>query len=219
MFSRHRHRSYSNPPKNTTPNSNAALAASQAFLKDRASNASLSNAAATAALRSFTTSPTAVADIQTKRMIRRGSTSSQGSADARGQSNRGLVRQSSSGSMTERTFRSPSPNRKGSPSIDPNAPPVPAIPKNVPKPPFRVTSPGPKKQGGRGVSVDRGTIQMHAARVTNLSQVPEVDRENSQRSINFSRPISPQSSSPSPRCPISHLGQVRRVLRNLMGVS
>lgn len=126
-----------------------------------------------------------------------------------------MVRRGSSGSMSERTFRSPSPasgqrNRDESAvEADPNAPPVPAMPKDLPSahrrsnsveptPPPRVTSPGPTKPGGRGVSVDRGTMQPRgrgAAQVpSTLQRVVEVDREDSRRSINFSRPMSPSGS-------------------------
>ena len=153
-------------------------------------------------------------------MVRRGSTSSISSGDS--QQGSGLRRQSSSGSMSERTFRTSSPNRS-SPVVeaDPNAPPVPAIPKDVTnpgvhrrasslEPPFRGPSPGSRRGGGRGVSADRAVVgptgRAHAARVTSLDQVPEVDRENSTRSINFSRPISPQTSSPVSLPRTSHSG-------------
>ncbi|OCL11426.1 hypothetical protein AOQ84DRAFT_188991 [Glonium stellatum] len=182
----HRRRASSNPPVNSTPSPAAALAASQAFIKNRNSNASLSSAAAAAALRTHATSPTPVGDIQTKRMVRRGSASSMGSGDS--QQGLGLL---------------------------------PAIPKEVPnpsvyrrasslEPPFRGASPAARRGGGRGVSVDRTTVgpagRGHITRVTNLSQVPEVDRENSTRSINFSRPISPQASSPVGPPRTSHSG-------------
>lgn len=207
-------------PVNSTPSPAAALAASQAFIKNRNSNASLSSAAAAAALRTHATSPTPVGNIQTKRMVRKGSISSISSGDS--QQGPGLRRQSSSGSMSERTFRTSSPNRS-SPVVeaDPNAPPVPAIPKDVTnpgghrrasslEPPFRGASPGSRRGSGRGVSADRAAVgptgRAHAARVTSLYQVPEVDRENSTRSINFSRPISPQPSSPVSLPRASHSG-------------
>lgn len=207
-------------PANSTPSPAAALAASQAFIKNRNSNASLSSAAAAAALRTHATSPTPVGNIQTKRMVRRGSTSSISSGDS--QQGPGLRRQSSSGSMSERTFRTSSPNRS-SPVVeaDPNAPPVPAIPKGVTnpgvhrrasslEPPFQGASPGSRRGGGRGISADRTAVgptdHAHAARVTSLYRVPEVDQENSTRSINFSRPISPQASSPVSLPRASHSG-------------
>jgi serine/arginine repetitive matrix protein 2 len=153
-------------------------------------------------------------------MVRRGSTSSISSGDS--QQGPGLRRQSSSGSMSERTFRTSSPNRS-SPIVkaDPNAPPVPAIPKDVTnpgvhrrasslEPPFRGASPGSRRGGGRGISADRTAVgptdRAHAARVTSLYRVPEVDQENSTRSINFSRPISPQASSPVSLPRASHSG-------------
>jgi serine/arginine repetitive matrix protein 2 len=173
-------------------------------VKDRESIGGLSNAAAAAALRTHVTTPVPVGDTITKRMVRRGSASSNGSGAQRPA---GLQRQSSSGSMAERTFRSPSPGR-ASPAGS-NAPPVPAIPKNVPQqafvhrrasslePALRGGSPGPRG-GGRGVSLDRGTGNTTSARgqraPSNLSQVPEDDMDANQRaSVNFSRPMSPAS--------------------------
>ncbi|KAF1988743.1 hypothetical protein K402DRAFT_373009 [Aulographum hederae CBS 113979] len=212
MFSRRR-RAASNPPANNHPTPSAALAASQAFLKSQNSHGSLSSAAAAAALRSHQTTPEPVRNVQTKRTQRRGSNSSHGSAPA-------LQRTNSGGSMTERTFRSPSPSRKSNELYsDPNAPPVPAIPANIsPSPttahkrsssmePARVSSPPPRKHGGRGASVssmDRNPAAGRgkgSPRVTNLSNIQELQREESQRQINFSRPMSQQmspSASPTP---------------------
>ena len=176
------------------------------------SNANLSNAAAAAALRSHTTSPIPVGAIQTKRMVRRGSASSSGSARPEG-----LQRRDSGGSMTERTFRDPSPSRNIS-SIyhDDDAPPVPALPKgyasppSVPvksvrrpasvEPPERVLSP-PPRPSGRGVSLDRGPGTM-PSRLKGNTQAPalkmrpvgEVDQSRARDSINFSRPMSPANS-------------------------
>ncbi|KAL9042098.1 MAG: hypothetical protein Q9214_003885, partial [Letrouitia sp. 1 TL-2023] len=195
------------PPK-TPPNAAASTAAAQAFLANRASHANLSSAAAAAALRSRPTTPTSVGDIQTKRRTQRsGSVSSNGSARP------GLQRQGSSGSMTERTFRDPSPSRTTTaPIYTDDPPPVPSLPKDfmsppkVPKksilrpasvePPSRIKSP-PPGAGGRGVSLDRGPGvlpgQLHKAKVATPSPV------SNRESINFSRPMSPTSSpTPSP---------------------
>ena len=205
----------------TPPSAAASLAATQAFLANRASSANLSNAAATAALRSHTTTPTPVGDIQTKRMQRRGSVSSNGSAPDRP----GLQRRGSSGSLTERTFRdtaSPAPKRpasaQGPYTRYEEPPPVPALPKSYAspslaprmgpqrpasvEPPERVSSPPPRLPGGRGASLDRGPGHFtnnkggHKPRVSNLDTVGEIERAGSRSSINFSRPMSPQNSSP-----------------------
>ena len=203
------------------PSQAASLAATQAFLANRASNGDLSAAAAAAALRSQTTSPAPVGQLQTKRMQRRGSVSSAGSAPERP----GLLRRTSSGSMTERTFRDPSPSRPAS-SHGPytrqeEPPPVPAIPKDIPsgrasvsaqqraarraasvEPPERVSSPPPRSVGGRGVSLDRGPGNLMPkdgaknARIASLSAVGEIERPGSRSSVNFSRPMSPQNSPP-----------------------
>ena len=202
----------------SVPSAAASTAATQAFLAHRNSNANLSSAAAAAALRSQTTSPISVGQIQTKRMQRRGSASSNGSAPERP----GLRRQGSSGSMTERTFREPSPSRPAS-SHGPYArqdepPPVPALPKayaspvSMPQraaqraasvePPERVSSPPPRLPGGRGVSLDRGPGNYKPsqggtkAKVTSLNTVGELDQAGSRGSVNFSRPMSPMNSPP-----------------------
>ena len=151
-------------------------------------------------------------------MQRRGSTSSVGSAPERP----GLIRQGSNGSMTERTFRDPSPGRPAS-SHGPYArqdepPPVPALPKTYaspdsrPKkaapraasvePPERVSSPPPRLAGGRGVSLDRGPGKYKPdqggakARGANLNTVGELEQPGSRGSVNFSRPMSPTNSPP-----------------------
>lgn len=205
----------------TPPSHAASLAATQAFLANRASNGDLSAAAAAAALRSHTISPVPVGKVQTKRMQRRGSVSSNGTAPDRP----GLLRRTSSGSMIERTFRDPSPNRPVS-SHGPyprnnDAPPVPTLPSNIKQalssmpaqqraaqraasvePMQRVSSPPPRLVGGRGVSLDRRLGGYKSgeggskARVTSLSSVGELERPASRNSVNFSRPMSPQNSPP-----------------------
>ncbi|KAH4967265.1 hypothetical protein HBI78_080650 [Parastagonospora nodorum] len=212
MFSKRR-RAASNPPQRTTTSASASLAASQAFLRDRESNPNLSNAAAAAALRTHVTTPPPVGDTVTKRMLRRNSASSNGSS-ALPQRPRSLHRQPSSGSMTERTFRSPSPGRNPSPP-DPNAPPVPSLPKNVPQssvvhrrasslePLNRGGGASPSQRGnGRGVSLDRGSGPSTGGRgqraTSNLAQVVEDEHDAAQRSsVNFSRPMSPASAAKS----------------------
>lgn len=91
-----------------------------------ASTPTLSSAAAAAALKARPTTPTNVAQVHSKRAARRSaSVSSTGSRD-RGRQQ--LHRTSSNGSMTERTFRSPSPGRNNAPE-ERDVPPVPSIPK------------------------------------------------------------------------------------------
>ena len=210
----------------TPPSAAASLAATQAFLANRASSGNLSNAAAAAALRSHTTTPTPVGQVQTKRMQRRGSVSSNGSAPDRP----GLQRRGSSGSLTERTFRdtaSPVPKRpasaQGPYTRYEEPPPVPALPKSYAspslaprtgpqrpasvEPPERVSSPPPRLPGGRGASLDRGPGHFtnnkggHKPRVSSLDTVGEIEPAGSRSSINFSRPMSPQN--PSPTSPLA----------------
>jgi serine/arginine repetitive matrix protein 2 len=195
--------------------SSAQAAAALAFLNPQVSNTSLSAAAAAAALRARPTTPTSVADVQTKRTMRRtNSNSSIGSSvsgSTRGPPGAQLERRGSSGSMTERTFREPSPTRGSArPSLD-NAPPVPAIPKNLaPAVPTqshtraasmetpilpRIASPLPNPATGRGSSLEpyRGNQAptRPAQKMSSLSRVQEltgIERPNSRGSVNFSYP-------------------------------
>ncbi|KAF2265358.1 hypothetical protein CC78DRAFT_579508 [Lojkania enalia] len=214
----HRRRATSNPQRlvnphiwmqalQNPPNASASLAATKAFLQNRDSNASLSSAAAAAALRTHTSSPIQVGDTVTKRMVRRGSTSSHGSGSLQAS---GLRRQPSSGSMTERSFRAPSPSRSSPLGQHAhNAPPVPTVPKDVPdvgvvhhrasslEPPYHAGSLA-GRGGGRGVSIDRGMQaptsgrgQGQPPRLMSLSQLPETEQPGRPPSVNFSRPISP----------------------------
>ncbi|KAG4026999.1 hypothetical protein MFRU_034g00580 [Monilinia fructicola] len=214
MFGNRRRRAASNPPVNSNVSASAATAAAQAFLSSRASNTSLSSAAAAAALRSRPTTPTSVADVQTKRTIRRnGSTSSAGSSVAgsvRGPPGYTLVRRGSSGSMTERTFRESSPSRSSPVPSAYDAPPVPAIPKNISTggrssrrsasmdaPGLRIASPPPTKPGGRGSSLGPSATQSRGMSSKNLSSsgVSEMNGE-SRGSVNFSYPTSTRPMSP-----------------------
>ncbi|KAF7546338.1 hypothetical protein G7Z17_g8515 [Cylindrodendrum hubeiense] len=112
------------PLTRETANPNAATAAASAFMR-REPSTSLSSAAAAAALRARPTTPTNVAQVQSKRAMRRSaSVSSTGSRDKGG---RDLHRTPSTSSMTDRTFRSPSPARSAAPDSH-NVPPVPSIP-------------------------------------------------------------------------------------------
>lgn len=148
-------------------------------------------------------------------MARRGSVSSTGSGRPGG-----LQRRDSGGSMTDRTFRDPSPSRNNQPVYyDEDAPPVPALPNRymspppVPlksirrpasvEPPERVLSP-PPRPNGRGVSLDRGPGMMAGNRkgkpskpAGNLQSVGEATRGQARDTVNFSRPMSPTSSPPS----------------------
>jgi serine/arginine repetitive matrix protein 2 len=193
-------------------------AASLAFLANRPSTPSLSASAAAQALRTMSPGPTNVAQVQTRRTLQRQhSGSSTGSASrGRGQA---LQRRDSGGSMTERTFRTPSPHGAG-PNGQQRYPPVPQIPENynnVPpipakshrrtnslEPPPRVFSPPPAGPAGRGVSLDRaGNAQPSKtkARISSLQNINELERSDSNNSQNFSypgraRPMSPTARSP-----------------------
>ncbi|EEU47334.1 uncharacterized protein NECHADRAFT_35639 [Fusarium vanettenii 77-13-4] len=116
----------SKPLTKETANPNAATAAASAFMR-REPSVSLSSAAAAAALKARPATPTNVSQVQSKRAMRRSaSVSSTGSRD-RGR--RELQRTPSQSSMTERTFRSPSPSpARGAPSNTHDVPPVPKLP-------------------------------------------------------------------------------------------
>ncbi|KAI2464619.1 hypothetical protein F4781DRAFT_65405 [Annulohypoxylon bovei var. microspora] len=135
MFGNSRRHRPPNPHLNSaTANPNAASAAATAFMSasNQRPNRSLSSAAAAAALRARPHTPTNVGEVQTKRTMRRSnSVSSVGSASTGASGSRPtaqLQRKGSSGSMTERSFRSPSPHRTGSIHTPEQHPPVPQIP-------------------------------------------------------------------------------------------
>ncbi|KAI3392102.1 hypothetical protein diail_6173 [Diaporthe ilicicola] len=137
------------PLNASTANPNAATAAISAFTRRQSSTASLSAAAAAAALKARPTTPTNVAEVQTKRNTRRSasrsSSAGRSTPDATARPGGQLRRQASSGSMTERTFRSSSPGAhahtqrslssggipRNSYHSDEMAPPVPALPQSV----------------------------------------------------------------------------------------
>ncbi|KAI0476553.1 hypothetical protein GGR56DRAFT_666112 [Xylariaceae sp. FL0804] len=125
-----RHRPLSQAFNSGPSNPNATTAAASAFMSasSQKRERSLSSAAAAAALRARPQTPTNVGDVQTKRTARRSaSLSSTSSAPAAaGKSTPRLTRRGSSSSMTERTFRSPSPRR--STPAQGSEPPVPEIP-------------------------------------------------------------------------------------------
>ncbi len=200
-------------PQTSGPAAGAAQsAAAQAFLASRPSSTNLSSSAAAAALRSMSPKPVPVNQVQTKRMIQR-----QTSTSSNGSGRPGLQRQNSSGSMTERTFRSPSPNRPSTSSNRDNAPPVPPIPRTYRsppplatrsdkrsssmEPPPRVLSPTLRNPAGRGTSLDRRGVtppshKTIAQRNTALSDINELERSDSRNSTNFSYPLSAKPNSP-----------------------
>ncbi|EED17515.1 conserved hypothetical protein [Talaromyces stipitatus ATCC 10500] len=204
-------------PLNTTPSESAQTAASRAYIANR--DANLSSAAAAAALRSHTTPPTSPGNVQTKRMLQRQlSNSSRGSAAGlRHGSQPTLRRTPSSGSMTSRTFRDPSPGRSSTSGAASHHPPVPPIPQSLPshsmpsqrsasvQPTRGTASPLRRLVTGRGASLDRGPSSMTASPTTprNVSQGSslELDRPGSRTSINFSYPMNARANSP-PQSPV-----------------
>ncbi|KAI1172272.1 hypothetical protein F4777DRAFT_521250 [Nemania sp. FL0916] len=134
MFGGQRRRRPPTAPLQAAPsNPSAATAAASAFMSASASNPNraLSSAAAAAALRARPHTPTRVADVQTKRTVRRSASasSSRSPAGARTSDIPGrLERRGSSSSMTERTFRSLSPHRPSAAAAHDARPPVPQIP-------------------------------------------------------------------------------------------
>ncbi|EMC93721.1 hypothetical protein BAUCODRAFT_25995 [Baudoinia panamericana UAMH 10762] len=219
MFARRRGTSTSTPPVDPVTYNAAAAAAGSAFRTNSLTAGSLSSAAAAAALRTHATSPEPVGSIQTKRMVRRGSVSSIGSGSVLGGTVRGggarpgLQRNTSSSSMTERTFRSPSPGRtNGVTSPDPDAPPIPPVPRDISttghkrasslEPPQRVTSPTPRGRGGRGSSLDRASLppppsNRLSKRLSGVLETEETERQSGNGSSNYSRPMAPQQATQS----------------------
>jgi serine/arginine repetitive matrix protein 2 len=192
----------------------APSAAALAFMASRPSSTNLSSAAAAAALRSMSPAPTPVSQVQTKRMLQR-----QNSGSSLG-GRPGLERQNSAGSMTERTFRSPSPNRPGSQLDREYAPPVPPVPRTFAgqppsrpdrravsmEPPPRVMSPPLRNPAGRGASMDSRPAhppqKTIAQRTRNLTDINELDRTDSRGSTNFSYPLGARQNSPPKPSPL-----------------
>ncbi|KAI0019746.1 hypothetical protein F4780DRAFT_431040 [Xylariomycetidae sp. FL0641] len=203
MFGGARRRRPPNLPLNSAnPDPSAATAAASAFMTatNQDPNRALASAAASAALRARPTTPTNVGDVQTKRTARR-SASVSSTANA-GQSTRrpsgGLERRGSSGSMTERTFRSPSPGRSApATKVEPH-PPVPQIPAN-----HRKT----KSSGapGVGMQVFRTASQKMASGHPSWYTQPTGDTSNVRRSDAAMR-----KSTPPPARPVSGSGQPPR---------
>ena len=128
------------PLTKETANPNAATAATSAFLR-REPSLSLSSAAAAAALKARPTTPTNVAEVQSKRSLRRSASVSSAPGRDRTRGSRELRRTPSNGSMSERTFRSPSPSPGRSPAPRQHSvPPVPTLPRDAQLQPRRPTS-------------------------------------------------------------------------------
>ncbi|KAI1206674.1 uncharacterized protein F4807DRAFT_219763 [Annulohypoxylon truncatum] len=225
MFGSSRRHRPPNPPLNSaTANPNAASAAATAFMSasNQKPSRSLSSAAAAAALRARPHTPTNVGEVQTKRTMRRSaSVSSAGSASTGTAGSRPtaqLQRKGSSGSMTERSFRSPSPHRAGSIHAPEEHPPVPQIPAGHKKA-ASVASSGVGMQSFRTASQKmkvghsswyteptgdpRNVRTSDAPMKTNKPQLqkPQVaatanQRPDSRNSVNFSYPTAFRAQSP-----------------------
>ncbi|KAH9884154.1 hypothetical protein F4778DRAFT_763829 [Xylariomycetidae sp. FL2044] len=138
MFGGSRRHRPPNPHLNSSNvNPNATTAAASAFMSasNQNPNRTLSSAAAAAALKARPSTPTNVSEVQTKRTMRRNASVSSAGSSAAGVAASGravprLERRGSSGSMTERTFRSPSPHRNTPSQPVEDQPPVPRIPAN-----------------------------------------------------------------------------------------
>lgn len=145
----------------------------------------------------------------------------------------GLQRQGSSSSMTERTFRTPSPS-PSRPVSHPEPivhPPVPALPHNYANSPTaapktkkpkqrvpsqdnsapRLSSPPAAQPNNQGQSVDPFSSQLQQQRQTpaavrrpDLALTNELERTDSRNSVNFSRPLSPRPQSPVAQSPVAH---------------
>ncbi|KAG9255459.1 uncharacterized protein F5Z01DRAFT_705898 [Emericellopsis atlantica] len=205
------------PLTKETANPNAATAAASAFMR-REPSTSLSSAAAAAALKARPMTPTNVAEAQSKRSMRRSASVSSTNSRGRPQSRSTDLRRSpSTGSMTERTFRSPSPGRSPAPrQVD--VPPVPRLPKTVQRPasshnpagltiqtqPFRTASQKAQDGNSQGswfsAPANRASASArHSQQVLEYTPAYDDDDGSISPSINFSYPRSRmESPSPSP---------------------
>ncbi|KAL2269587.1 hypothetical protein VTJ83DRAFT_1771 [Remersonia thermophila] len=186
-----------------SPNADAATAAAAVFRRhDSSSSLSVASAAAAAALRARPTTPINVANVQTKRTLRRSASvasSATGGSDSHvslqlggGRGSGGLRRRGSSGSMSERTFRTPSPHR-GRPGTAASAPagmprrsfsgsdmppPVPPIPVGVDA--QQNQNPGP----GSGSGSSRPPKSGHNSTTTNSSRSSSSSSNNNNNNNN-----------------------------------
>ncbi|KEF61308.1 uncharacterized protein A1O9_02873 [Exophiala aquamarina CBS 119918] len=233
-FNRRSRSASASRPQNNNASASAHVAATQAFLASRASQANLSSSAAAAALRALTPPPTQVSQVQTKRMVQKRASMSSVTGSARGRP-AALQRQGSSSSMTERTFRTPSPSPSRAASRpEPNVhPPVPALPHSYANSPTAAPKPKPSKQrvpsqdapaprpssppaarpNKQGQSSDPFGTQPQpqqqrqtpaAVRRPDLAVPNELERTDSRNSVNFSRPLSPRPQSPVPQSPVAN---------------
>ncbi|OJD20697.1 hypothetical protein ACJ73_07967 [Blastomyces percursus] len=202
-----RKRSSARAPVNPNPSPSAQTAAAQAFRASQA-NATISTAAAAAALRQHTPTPTSVENVQTKRMLQRqlSTGSSKGKVAQQHTQNGRLYRSSSSGSMSTRTFRDQHPAHTGSitGSSETDISPVPPLPQGFMAhrrvvshdPSYRAISPYGDSSRSPG---PRNPGSPRSARA--LSSLPELERQGSRSSINFSYPTHVRPNSP-PQSPI-----------------
>ncbi|OJD14353.1 hypothetical protein AJ78_05288 [Emergomyces pasteurianus Ep9510] len=195
-------------PINPNPSPSAQTAAVQAFRASQ-TNATISTAAAAAALRRHTPTPTSVESIQTKRMLRRQlSAASVGTAAQLHTQNGRLHRSSSSGSMTTRTFRGQPPADPGSiaGSNERNISPVPPLPQSFLAhrraasldPSYRAINPPQNSSRSPGA---RSPTSRCPRSPRALSSLPELERQGSRSSINFSYPTHARPNSP-PQSPV-----------------
>ncbi|KAI3320894.1 hypothetical protein HD806DRAFT_505271 [Xylariaceae sp. AK1471] len=234
MFGGSRRRRPSTTPRTSaTANPNATTAAASAFMSaaQHNPNKALSSAAAAAALRARPHTPTNVAEVQTKRTARRSaSVSSSGSGPAgvrRPNGHTQLERRGSSASMSERTFRSPSPHRSSTPASHEQQPPVPQIPDSHKNPATNSRKTGVGMQNFRTASQKMGDeshswYSQPAGDTNNVRRSDTImrttkspppgpptiitsqpTRSDSRNSVNFSYPtvFRPQSPSASPTSP------------------
>ncbi|TGJ75655.1 hypothetical protein E0Z10_g10970 [Xylaria hypoxylon] len=227
-----RRRRPATPLNSATANPNATTAAASAFMSATGQNPNkaLSSAAAAAALRARPHTPTNVADVQTKRTARRSaSVSSSGSAPLGTRSANGhgrLERRGSTSSMTERTFRTPSPHRSSTPTTHDQQPPVPRIPDSHSHSAVNVRAAGVGMQNFRTASQKMGSeppsyYVQPAGDTSNVRKSDSImrttkslppshpnvitsqpSRSDSRSSVNFSYPTAFRPQSP-PASPIS----------------
>lgn len=174
--------------------------------------------------------PTSVADVQTRRTLKRsGSTSSVGSWGSQRSGTPQLERRGSSGSMSERTFREPSPGPSRPVPSAADAPPVPAIPQHIrteshrrassmEAPPQRVASPVNRNPAGRGSSLGPQGSAVAAARRSDqrssLASVSELTSVEQRRgSVNFSYPTDSRPGSPTQKNRLTSLSPSRILTR------
>ncbi|POS85081.1 hypothetical protein EPUL_004870, partial [Erysiphe pulchra] len=205
-MSRHRIRSFSNSTLHrSNSNTSSSTTVTKSLLNSPSSNVPASSAmaaaAAAAALRSRPASPVSVADVKTKRMLRRKSSASSNSDSGVASRELQALRRSSSGSMLQRSFRESSSIWSRVPI---NIPPVPPLPDDISRKIPESSEESITREAFQTPKLPRQTSSLDNNRLMGSASRPKTsyNRKSSsipsagRMSINFSLPTDSRPNSP-----------------------